>query len=49
MREVIRRIALDALGRRQRAPRLMDPQLLQILEPAGEQHHPKHTQRAENQ
>jgi len=36
MREVIRRIALDALGRRQRAPRLMDPQLLQILEPAWE-------------
>jgi RNA polymerase sigma-70 factor (ECF subfamily) len=36
MREVIRRIALDALGRRQRAPRLMDPQLLEILEPAWE-------------
>src|SRR6185503_20406225 len=36
MREVIRRIALDALGRRQRAPRFMDPQLLQILEPAWE-------------
>jgi DNA-directed RNA polymerase specialized sigma24 family protein len=36
MREVIRRIALDALGRRQRAPRLMDPSLLEILEPAWE-------------
>ena len=36
MREVIRRIALDALGRRQRAPRLMDPQLLELLEPAWE-------------
>jgi len=36
MREVIRRIALDALARRQRAPRLMDPQLLQVLEPAWE-------------
>jgi RNA polymerase sigma-70 factor (ECF subfamily) len=36
MREVIRRIALDALGRRQRSPRLMDPQLLELLEPAWE-------------
>lgn len=36
MREVVRRIALDALGRRQRAPRLMDPQLMEILEPAWE-------------
>ncbi len=36
MRGVIRRVALDALGRRQRAPRLMDPVLLQVLEPAWE-------------
>ncbi len=34
IREVLRRTALDALRKQQRRPRLMDPELLEVLEPA---------------